>query len=83
MSISLLAFFMITLCVWFLNLYSPSNIFCLSQARTFHQYISDFSLCSRSMTLEVGVCFVDIVGIADHHCLNCLSMMHYIKPYHQ
>jgi len=35
------------------------------------------------MTLEVGVCFVDIVGIADHHCLNCLSMMHYIKPYHQ
>jgi len=83
MSISLLAFFMIILCVWYLNLYSHSNIICLWQARTSHQYYIRLFLCSRSMTSEVGVCFLDIVGIADHHCLNSLSMAHHIKPYHQ
>ena len=57
---------------------NPATFLCLSQART---RISDRICCCLfciqwvQLRWEVFVCFADISGIDDHHCLNFLFII--------
>ena len=60
-----------------INRFNPATSLCLSQART---WISNIMLLSlifvfNELRWEVIVCFVDIGGIVDHHCLNFLFII--------
>ena len=51
-----------------INQFNPTTFLCLSQTRTWISNVVFFMF--NILRQEVGVRFVDIDGIVDHHCLN-------------
>jgi hypothetical protein len=64
-----------------INRCNPATFLCLSQARIWiSKVICSGLICVQWVQLgwEVIVCFVDIGGIVDHHCLNFLFIITFV-----